>query len=96
MYYSTFVCIFKITIIMNKSNKTKREKELEKQVKDLRSERVQLKKQVKSLESRLETATKKSGQYKDELKKNSRRTEEDALREKVMRLLQDAGFMNGP
>lgn len=81
---------------MNKTNKTKREKELEKQNEKLRSERAQLKKYARSLESRLETAIKKSGQYKDELKKNARRKKEDAQWERVMRLLQDTGFLNEP
>ena len=81
---------------MNKSNKTKREKELENQNKKLRSDKAQLQKHIKSLEARLETATKRSDRYKDKLKKKSRRTEEDALREKVMRLLQDAGIQNEP
>ena len=81
---------------MNKTNKTKREKELETQNKKLRSKNAQLQKLAKSLEARLETETKRSDRYKDELKKKSRNTEEDALREKVMRLLEDAGFLNEP
>jgi chromosome segregation ATPase len=55
---------------MNKSNKTKREIELEKQIKKLRSEKTQLKKECGSLKSRLETAKRRTDQYKEELKKN--------------------------
>ena len=54
---------------MNKSNKTKHVIELENQIKNLRAEKAQLKKEAKSLALRLETAQRKVGQYKDELKK---------------------------
>ena len=57
---------------MNKSNKTKCVIELENQIKKLRAEKAQLKKEAKSLALRLETAQRKVGQYKDELKKKER------------------------
>lgn len=61
----------KIIIIMNKSNKTKREKELEKQIKKLRSEKEQLKKESRSLKSKLETAKGKIERFKKEFKKKA-------------------------
>lgn len=54
---------------MNKSNKTKQEIEFKNKIKNLRSEKAQLKKEIKSLMSRLETAQRRADQYKDELKK---------------------------
>ena len=61
----------KIIIIMNKSNKTTRETELEKQIKKLRSEKELLKKESRSLKSKLETAKGKIERFKEEFKKKA-------------------------